>query len=185
MYLRWRDRLDSARFLLIPILFFAFSGTLDALVTMHGTRDAPWRERNDAVRPFLEWGGWWGQCLATAAWIIGWSLFVDGLESLRRRLTGHWAALLNWGRLLTVYALAVGHLDGFLSWTHSPVWLADLFSVVERFLQEKAAWLEPISPFGWPLYIGLLLGGLCALVHLGAVSLLERSGASQRIWGAD
>lgn len=172
-YLYWRNRLDSARPLLIPIFFFVVFGTLDALMTMRVIWNAPWREGNSVIRAFLEWGGWWGQCVGTAVWVVSWSLFVDGLESLRRRVDGRWGTLLSWGRLLTVYVLAVGHLDGFVSWTDSPSRLVDLFSGFDRFLWQKAAWLRDFSPFGWPLYTGLFFGGLCALLHCGLASVLR------------
>ena len=132
----------------------------------------------------MEWGGWWGQCVATAAWIIGWSLFVDGLGLLGRRLTGRWGTLVSHGPLLTLYALALGHLDGLLSWTDSPACLADLFLAFERFLRGKAAWLTAFSPFGTPLYTGLFFGGICTVLHCGVVSALKRN-AGQGMSGGE
>ncbi len=159
--------LGYARPWLVPIALFAVFGSLDAWVTMSGTWNAPWREGNPSIRAFMEWGGWWGQCIATAVWIAGWSLFVVGLGGLARRLPGRWGTLASTGPLLTLYALALGHLDGLLSWTGSPAWLAGLFAAFERFLGEKAAWLVAASPFGMPLYTGLFFGGLCTVLHLG------------------
>ncbi len=174
-YLRRLGRLGYARPWLIPISLFVLFGSLDAWVTLSGTWNAPWREGNPSIRAFMEWGGWWGQCVATALWIIGWSLFVDGLGTLGRRLPGRWGTLVSHGPLLTLYALAVGHLDGLLSWTGSPAWLADLFLAFERFLREKATWLVAVSPFGMPLYSGLVFGGMCALLHEGIAIGLKRN----------
>jgi len=174
-YLHRRGRLGYVRPWLIPISLFAVFGSLDAWVTMSGTWNAPWREGNPSIRVFMEWGGWWGQCVATAAWIIGWSLLVDGLGLLGRRLTGPWGTLVSYVPLLTLYALALGHLDGLLSWTGSPAWLAGLFLAFERFLREEVAWLVAFSPFGTPLYTGLFFGGMCALLHSGMVGVLKRS----------
>jgi hypothetical protein len=166
-YLRWRGRLDYVRPWLIPAALFAVFGSLDAWVTMNGTWNAPWREGNPSIRVFMEWGGWWGQCIATAAWIVGWSLFVDGLGSLGRRLPGRWGTLASYGPLLTLYALALGHLDGLLSWTDSP------------------AWLVVVSPFGMPLYTGLFLGGICALLHnlIGGIAAALKRNAGQGVPG--
>jgi hypothetical protein len=186
-YLHWRGRLGYVRPWLIPAALFAVFGSLDAWVTMSGTWNAPWREGNPSIRVFMEWGGWWGQCVATAAWIVGWSLFVVGLGTLGRRLPGRWGTLVSYGPLLTLYALALGHLDGLLSWTDSPAWLAGLFLAFERFLREKAAWLAAVSPFGMPLYTGLFLGGICAVLHCwidGVAGALKRN-AGQGMAGGE
>ncbi len=175
IYLHRLGRLGYVRPWLIPIALFAVFGSLDAWVTMSGTWNAPWREGNPSIRAFMEWGGWWGQCIATAVWIVGWSLLVDGLGWLGRRLPGRWGTLVSYSPLLTFYALAIGHLDGLVSWTGSPAWLADLFGTFERFLREKATWLVASSPFGMPLYTGLFFGGLCALLHSGIAAGLKRN----------
>lgn len=175
-YLRWRHRLSSLRSLWLPLSLFTLFGTLDALVTVRGTWNAPWREGNPAMRAFLVWGGWIGQCVGSAVWIVGWTLVLDGLESLRLRLAGRWAALVGWLRLWTAYALALGHLNGFASWGAVPG--ADVatrgFFVFLDWLWAREPGLFAISPFGYPLYAGLFFGGLCALLHAATAAALRR-----------
>src|SRR6266542_2717402 len=63
LYLRRRGHLQSLQLIWFPLLGFAIFGICDALVTLEGTWQSPWREANPSMRAFLLWGGWWGQCL--------------------------------------------------------------------------------------------------------------------------
>jgi hypothetical protein len=172
VYLRWRSHLDLLRALWLPATLFAIFGTLDALVTMAGTWNGPWREANPTMRAFLLWAGWWGQCVGSFLWVIGWTLVVDGLESLRQRLGGRGASIARGMQLLALYGLAAGHISGFLSW----IFLARLPAVAEVFfgLYQRIPWLDAISPFSYPLYLGLSFGGLCTLLHVGILALRRR-----------
>jgi len=173
-YLCWRGRLIALRPVRIPLLLFALFGTCDALMTLSGTWQAPWREANPSMRAFLQWGGWWGQCLGSMLWILAWTLVFDGLESLRRHLHSRWMAVVDCIRLWTVYALAVGHLDGFVSWSNWPGTVAMLFRTFHHAWSVNAGWLTTLSPFGGPLYSGLCFGGLCTLVHWITISICKR-----------
>jgi hypothetical protein len=133
------------------------------------------------MRAFLVWGGWWGQCIGSALWILAWTLVLDGLELLRRRSHPRWATLVGWIRLWTVYALAIGHLNGLVSWTSSPGVVATLFRGFYHAWSAKAGWLSALSPFGYPLYSGLFFGGLCAVVHWAIVGVRARNSLICRV----
>jgi len=174
IYLRRRNHLHALQAVRVPLLGFAIFGICDALVTLHGTWQAPWREANPSMRAFLVWGGWRGQCLGSVLWIFAWVLVLDGMESWRDRTSKRTAACISWLRLWIVYALALGHLNGFVSWTDRAEPVAALFGLFYRFWSRNVGWLGPLSPFGYPLYSGLCFGGVCALAHALLVRLYER-----------
>jgi len=172
--LRWRGQLDLLRRVWLPALLFAIFGTLDALVTLVGTWDASLREGNPTTRAFLVWGGWVGLVIGTVLYVLFWAAVVIGLESLRQRYTRLWASVLSGAQLLVLYALAMGHFWGFLTWTrHYPAWGWD----VQNYLSIHAPWLYAISPLGYGIYVGLVLGAICTAVHLAIAGLLHRTGA--------
>jgi hypothetical protein len=177
-YLNWRDHLASLRAIWLPLLGFVVFGVCDALVTLQGTWQAPWREGNPSMRAFLLWAGWWGQCLGSALWILAWALALDGMETLRARISPRGAGLLGALRLWVVYALALGHLNGLVSWTRSPRAIAAIFAWFYAAWRERAAWLGMLSPLGYPLYSGLFFGGLCALAHMLIIWAYDRRRSS-------
>lgn len=170
-YLRLRAQLDLLRRVWLPALLWAIFGTLDALVTMVGTWGKPWNEGNPTTRAFLYWGAWIGLTLGAFLYVLFWAAVIVGMEKLRQRLDGIWVGVLGAAQLLTLYALAVGHFFGFLSWTsYFPFWpLLDFLYVHDR-------WFFTTSPLGYDLYIGLVLGALCTTLHLGIARLLRRMG---------
>lgn len=180
-YIHRKGRLDSIRPVVVPLFFYAVFGTLDALVTLRGTWNDPWREGNPSLRVFLVWGGWWGQCIGTALWVLVWLLILDGLEVLRRRSRGRARAFWGGSRLLTAYALATGHLYGLLTWIHWPPLLYGVFSAFGRFLWEEAEWLVRISPFSTPLYVGLFFGGMCALTHRAVLAMINHDDCCEEV----
>lgn len=176
VYLRWRGQLDLLRRIWLPALLWTIFGSLDALVTMVGTWGAPWREGNPTTRAFLYWAGWLGLTIGAVLYALFWAAFVIGLEALRQRLGGARASILGGMQLLTLYALATGHMAGFLSWTPAfgPVWpLIDFLSV-------HAQWFFTTSPLGYDLYIGLALGSICTALHLSIAAILRRRRAGSR-----
>src|SRR5262245_34694154 len=80
LFLHLRGHLQSLRSIWVPLLGFAIFGICDALVTLQGTWQSPWREANPSMRAFLQWAGWQGQCLGSALWILAWTLVLDVLE---------------------------------------------------------------------------------------------------------
>lgn len=167
-YLRWRGHLGLLRRLWLPLAGFAAFGVADALVTLHGTWQAPWREANPSMRAMLLWGGWLGQCLGSALWLMAWALVFGQLEAWRTRAVGR-AAIAGWLQLWLAYALAFGHLNGFVSWAAPHGALGRLFVAFYRLWSRAAGWAEPLSPFGYPLYSGLCFGAAAALGHALAV----------------
>jgi hypothetical protein len=165
-YLRWRGHLASLRAVRLPLLGFVVFGICDALVTLQGTWQSPWREGNPSMRAFLLLAGWLGQCLGSGLWILVWAFALDGMETLRTRLSRRGAATISVLRLWAVYALALGHLNGLVSWTQSPRMVAATFAWFYTAWRTHAAWLSALSPLGYPLYSGLFFGGLCTLAHL-------------------
>src|SRR5258708_5293848 len=85
-------RLLSGACWLPALLIVAFS-LPDALATLSGTWNAPSREADPFVGIFLTWAGWRGLCLALMIWILGWTLVLDGLETVRLRLPPRLAPL--------------------------------------------------------------------------------------------
>jgi hypothetical protein len=172
-YLRWRGQLDALRRLWLPALLWTVFGTLDALATTIGTWDAPWNEGNPTTRAFLIWGGWVGLVIGTFLYVLFWAAVVLGLEALRRRSGRVWASVLGGAQLLILYALAMGHLWGFLTWTPlvQVVWPGPLID----FLSQRAPWLYAISPLGYGLYFGLILGAICTALHLGIAALTRQA----------
>ncbi len=167
LYLRWRGHLSLlSGWFWLPALLVVGLSVPDALATLAGTWGAPAREADPFLRFFLTWDGWPGLCLALALWMLGWALALDGLETLRLRLSPRAALLPRAGQLYILYALAVGHLDGFAAWTHVPLafYLAsnDLLAV----LRSYAAWTMPSFAVAYVLYPSLVYGALCALLHL-------------------
>jgi hypothetical protein len=80
-----------------------------------------------------------------------WAAVVIGLEELRRRVGGIWAYLLGAVQLLMLYALAIRHHTGNLSWTtyyQSPL-LVSLYA--------HMPWLFDVSPVGLFSNIALIL----------------------------
>ncbi|HNP73524.1 MAG TPA: hypothetical protein PKK15_20595 [Kouleothrix sp.] len=169
-FLRRRGRLGMLRRLWLPLASFTLFGLADALVTLHGTWQAPWREANPAMRALLLRAGWLGQCLGSALWVLAWALVLSWLEAWRERRPAR-AAQLGWLQLWLAYALALGHLNGFVSWAAPRGAIGGAFSAFYRAWSGAAGWLEPISPFGYPLYSGLCFGGVAALAHVLAARL--------------
>jgi hypothetical protein len=166
-YLRWRGQLDLLRRAWPAALLWAIFGTLDALVTIVGTWGAPWREANPTLRAMLTWDGWVGQLIYTFVWVLFWAAIVIGLEELRRRLGGVWEYPLGAVQLLILYALALGHLYGYLSWTpyiHAPLLV---------FLYERAPWLFDGSPLGVFSNLSLILGAVLTALQLAIAALLH------------
>lgn len=160
--------LDLLRHVSLPALLWALFGTLDALVTLVGTWGDPSREGNPTTRAFLAWGGWAGLVFGTFLYVLFWAAVIVGLEALHGRRGGAWAGVLGGMQLLILYALAVGHFFGFLSWTpYFPFW--PLLS----WLYAYDRWFFTTSPLGYDLYIGVTLGALCTALHLAIVALLR------------
>lgn len=164
-YLRWRKRLASIRPVLLPAGLFALFGTLDALVTLQGTINAPTNEGNPTIRLFLVWGGWVGQCVGTVLWVWGWAWLADRLGVWRSKTRGWPAGLLGWARLWLLYSLALGHLYGYLSWTDRASPIVVLNWELYWFLWRQARFLIHISPFGDILYSAMLMGAPAAGLH--------------------
>ena len=169
-YLRARAQLDLLRRVALPALLWSVFGPLDALITMVGTWDDPQMEGNPTTRAFLSWAGWLGLVLGTFLYVLFWAAVIVGLEALRQRLAGRvWANILGDAQLLTLYALAIGHFFGFLSWTpYFPFWPQ------MDFLYMHAQWFFASSPLGYDLYIGLALGSICTALHPTLAAILRR-----------
>lgn len=167
-YLRARGQLDLLRWVWLPALLWGVFGTLDTLVTLVGTWGDPTREGNPTTRAFLSWGGWAGLALGAFLYVLFWAAVVIGLEALRGRLGGAWAGVLGGAQLLILYALAVGHFFGFLSWTpYFPFWrLLDWLYTHDR-------WFFTTSPLGYDSYIGVALGALLTALHLAIAAMLR------------
>jgi hypothetical protein len=174
-YLRTRAQLDLLRRVWLPTLLWSTFGSLDALVTMAGTWGAPQQEGNPSTRAFLYLGGWLGLTLKTFLFVLFWAALVIGLEALRRRLGGAWAHALGAAQLLILYALAMGHLYGFLSWTPA-FFVFHVWRLID-YLYVHARWIFTTSPLGSGLYIGLALGSLCTALHLTLAAILGRRAA--------
>jgi hypothetical protein len=173
-YLRWRGHLGLLRALYVPaVLLVAFS-IPDALLTLGGVGGSAAREANPYVRAFLVWAGWRGLCLAFATWVLGWTLYLDILETLRERLLGRAASALRLVQLYTLYALALGHLDGLSAWTHSPVVIYDASWGLLAALRLHAAWSMPSFPLAYLLYPALTYALACTLLHAALASMAGR-----------
>jgi hypothetical protein len=156
----------------LPAAFWMVTGTLDALVTMVGTWGQPANEGNPTTRAFLYWAGWVGLTVGAFHYGLFWGAVIAGLEALRRRWGGAWSSAFGATQLLILYALATGHLAGFLSWTpYFPLW------PLLGFLYAHDRWFFTTSPLGYDLYIGLALGAVCTALHLAVVATLRRPGA--------
>src|SRR5579884_2511793 len=153
-YLRARAQLDLLRRIWLPVLLWAIFGSLDAMVTMVGTWGAPWQEGNPTTRAFLYWNGWVGLVIGTFLYVLFWAAVVTGLDALRRRFMRAGAGRAAWtsilggiaggAQLLTLYALAIGHFFGFLSWTpYFPFWPQ------LDYLYLHAQWFFTSSPLGY------------------------------------
>ena len=172
LYLRQRGHLDLLRRVWLPALLFALFGTLDALVTIVGTWDAPLREGNPTTRAWLLWGGWVGLVIGTFLYVLFWAAAIVGLETLRQRSGRLWASVLGGVQLLILYALAIGHFWGFLTWTsYYPAWGWN----VQSYLSLHAPWLYAISPLGYGIYVGLVLGVIVMTVHLAIAALFAKA----------
>ncbi|HEV8194257.1 MAG TPA: hypothetical protein VGP82_22635 [Ktedonobacterales bacterium] len=103
LYLRWRRHGSSLlRLAWVPAVLFAVFAPLDALVTLQGTWNLPWKEAEPTMRALLPWEGWRGVCLGFAAWVLGSAIVVDALESPRLRLNYHGRTLVGWLQLYTL-----------------------------------------------------------------------------------
>jgi len=176
-YLRTRAQLGLLRRVWLPALLWSIFGSLDALVTMAGTWGASQREGNPTTRAFLYSFGWLGLVLKTFFFVLFWAGLVIGLEALRQRLGGVWAYALGAAQLLILYALAMGHLYGFLSWTPA-FFVFHVWRLID-YLYMHARWLFTTSPLGSGLYIGLALGSLCTAAHLILAAILRHRAAAR------
>lgn len=176
-YLRWRSHLDLLRHVWPPALLWTVCGTLDALVTLVGTWDDPTREANPILRAWLIQDGWVGQLLYTFVYILLWAAVVLALEALRRRVRGVWVFLLGAAQLIILYALALGHLVGFLSWT--PAYRQVIVPLM-AVLDAHAPWLESDSLTGYFTNLTLVLGAACTAVQLAIAVLLRWTGVQAR-----
>ncbi len=111
-----RGKFNELKKLALPVFFFFVFGTADALVTVANNISAV-REGNPYARVFIELGGWKGYVFLSFLWICLWALFALVLLELRARVESEKEKLfLFFVCLLEFYALALGHLSGFLSW---------------------------------------------------------------------
>lgn len=174
-YLSWRGHLAPLRTHWVPALLILTFSVPDGLVTLRGTWGNPFREADPFVRAFLMWAGWRGLCAALIIWILGWTMALDMLESLRLRATGLLGELLSLAQLYTLYALALGHLDGLTSWTHDPAIVYHASSGLLDALQRYVPWTMTVFPLAYVLYPCLFFGAVCTLAHASiAVSARER-----------
>lgn len=174
-YLWRRGRLSSLRALAVPLAVAVVFGTLDGLVTLSGTYYYPTIEGNPTLRAILLWGGWLGLCLWSVLWVFAWALVLDGLESLRLRLPWSGArVLLGGARLYIAYVLAMLHLSDVISWTGSPALLEQVITGFLGWLAVHALGLAMASPIGDYLYVGLVFGALCTILHVGGVAAARK-----------
>lgn len=177
LYLLWRRHGGSLlRLTWVPAGLFAVFAPLDALVTLQGTWNFPWQEAEPTMRAFLLWQGWRGVCIGFVAWILGGVLFVDALEAPRLRLNYRGRTLVGWLQIYTLYALAMGDLDGLLSWTQLPTGLSRLFSAVAEMSNHWLPWSIGGAGLGYLVGPSLFFGALCTVTHIG-VKALARSAA--------
>jgi hypothetical protein len=174
-YLHQRGRLASVRPLVVPLTLVALFGTLDGLVTLSGTYYDPWSEGTPALRAVLMWGGWLGLCLWSMLWVFAWVLLLDGLASLRLRLTASWARdMVGGAQLYIFYTLAVLHASDVVAWIRSPALLYRMLSEFFLWLIDHAPGLLAITPVGYELYVGLVVGALAALIHGGGAAAARK-----------
>ncbi len=182
LYLRWRQHGGSLlRLVWAPAALFGVFAPLDALVTLQGTWNLPWEEAEPTMRALLLWEGWRGVCLGFAAWILGGALFVDALESPRLRLRARGGTLVGWLQLYILYALAMGDLDGLLSWTHQPAALYQLFSSVATQCNHWLPWTIGGSGLGYLVGPSLFFGALCTGVHIAVTALAHPTAGASRV----
>lgn len=168
-YLSWRGHLAPLRTHWMPALLVVAFGVPDALVTLRGTWGNPSREADPLLRVFLAWAGWRGLCAALVIWIFGWTLALDGMEMLRVHLAGRAPRLVSLAQLYTLYALALGHLDGLTSWTHDPAIVYHASSHLLTALHQYLPWTMSIFPLAYVLYPCLFFGAVFTLAHEGIV----------------
>jgi hypothetical protein len=122
-----------------------------------------------------------GLCLWSILWVFAWTLILDGLESLRLRLVTSWARfLVGWAGLYIFYALAGLHASDVVAWIRSPPLLYRMLLAFFIWLVDHAPGLLAISPLGYELYVGLVVGALAALLH-GAGAAVARTMHAARI----
>lgn len=164
-FLHHRRHLARLRPLCLPALLLAAFCIPDAVLTLRGTWADAAREADPFVRAFLAWHGWQGLCAAFVVWVLGWALVIDGLETLRARLPERLGPLAASGELYILYAVALGHLDGLVSWTHAPAVVyrasAGLLAAVAR----DAPRVVSAFPLAYVLYPALVYGALFAAAH--------------------
>lgn len=174
LYLRWRRHSGSLlRLAWAPALLFGVFALLDALVTLQGTWNLPWNEAEPTLRALLLWEGWRGVCIGFVVWILGSAIFVDALESPRLRLSYRSRTFVGWLQLYTLYALAMGDLDGMLSWTHQPTGLYQLFSAVATSFNHWLPWSVGGAGLGYLVGPSLCFGAMCTAIHISVVRLAQ------------
>jgi hypothetical protein len=166
-YLSWRGHLAPLRTHWAPALMILAFSVPDGLVTLRGTWAVPAREADPFVRAFLVWGGWKGLCAALVIWILGWTAALDGMEEVRLRVGGSLARIASLAQIYTLYALALGHLDGLTSWTHDPAFVSDVSSGLLNGLRQYAPWTMTVFPLAYVLYPCLFFGAVFTLAHVG------------------
>jgi len=122
------------------------------------------------MRALLLWEGWRGVCLGFAAWILGSAIFVDALESPRLRLRHRSRTLVGWLQIYTLYALALGDLDGMLSWTQQPTGLYQVFSAIATLFNTLLPWSVGGTGLGYLVGPSLFFGAICTALHFGIVA---------------
>lgn len=172
LYLRWRRHgISLLRLAWAPAALFAVFLPLDASVTLQGAWNLPWKEAEPTMRAFLLWQGWRGACIGFFAWILGSALCVDALEASRLRLGSRGGALVGWLQIYILYALAMGDLDGLLSWTRHPDGLFDLFSTVATLSNQVLPWSIGGAGIGYLVGPSLFFSAICAVAHVGVVAM--------------
>lgn len=165
VFLRRRRHLVRLRPLCLPALLLAAFCVPDALLTLQGTWGKAAREADPFVRAFLAAAGWRGLCAAFVVWILGWTLVIDGLETLRARLPERLGPVAASGQLYILYAVALGHLDGLTSWTHAPLVVYRASAGLLAALARDAPRAVSAFPLAYVLYPAVVYGALFAAAH--------------------
>lgn len=176
LYLRWRRHARILRTgLLVPLAILVAYSIPEALSTLRGTWNNPTNEADAGIRLFLTWAGWKGLCLYLMLWIVGWALALDALESLRSQGGRRRAVIFGFAQLFLLYALAMGNLDGYSSWTEHPSFFyhasADLVLALWQHIPAAHAMVQ----LTYVMYPPLMFAMVCTLAHGGVVALGRRT----------